>query len=168
MKYVFLAFKTIAAVLIVLGIAVTIYVIKGTNEYFDRMGEEARIINENKEIDFKNLCDFAENNLSDLTEFSDYYISMLSPENTLIKIETEGDMQDFRNKLFDNVFEAYAVINDNDDKYVRYTGDRGEYTLVILVFEMENSLTSVGIRNYMPMEKDINDRVFVYVIDNEH
>lgn len=168
MKYISLAIKTFFAVMTILGIGYLIYLFGEIKEYYARVSLNTKIINENKEIDFKNLCDFAENNLSDLTEFSDYYIGMLSPENSLIKIETEGDMQEFRDKVFDNVFEAYAVINDNDDKYVRYTGDRGEYTLVILVFEMDNSLTSVGIRNYIPMEKDINDRVFVYVIDNEH
>lgn len=49
MKYVFLAFKTIAAVLIVLGIAVTIYVVKGINENLDRMSIEEARINEYRE-----------------------------------------------------------------------------------------------------------------------
>lgn len=171
MKYVFLAFKTIAAVMIVLGIAVTIYVIKGTNEYFDRMGEEARIINEYREESFNNLCDFAENNLDELLEFSDNYISMLSPENTVgnpaIDIEAEGDMQEFRDKLFDNVYEGYAFINVNGDKCVVYWNYKGKFSEHIVVFENESSISAEQARE-MSVGKNINNRVFVYSSLDEH
>lgn len=170
MKYVFLAFKTIAAVLIVLGIAVTIYVIKGTNEYFDRMGEEARIINEYKEESFNNLCDFAENNLDELIEFSDNYISMLSPENTVgnaIYIEAEGDMQEFRDKLFDNVYEGYAFIDIDGEKNVVYWNYKGGFSEHIVVFEDENSISAEHARE-MSVGKNINNRVFVFSSNEDH
>lgn len=170
MKYVFLAFKTIAAGLIVLGIAVTIYVVKGINENLDRKGEEAKIINEYKEESFNNLCDFVENNLDELLEFSDNYISMLSPENTVgnaIYIEAEGDMQEFRDKLFDNVYEGYAFIDVNGEKNVVYRSVKGGFIEHIVIYEKENSIFSEGMSE-LPMEKDFRNRVFVYSSLDEH
>ncbi|MDE6594365.1 MAG: hypothetical protein K2K57_15035 [Oscillospiraceae bacterium] len=167
MKYIFLAFKTIAAVIIVvLGMACLIYVI-GIKAYFGRMAEETRITNEYKEESFNKLCDFAENNLDELLELSDMYISMLSPENSYIDIEAEGDMQEFRNKLFDNVYKGYALIDGNGEKSVVYRSDKGGFTEYIIVEEKENSITSERISG-LPGENDISDRVFVFNYNNDH
>ena len=169
MKYIFLALKTIAAVLVVLGVACSIYAIKETQEYFDRMGEDARIRNENEyeEESFNRLCDFVENNLDELLEFSDNYISMLSPENTHIDIEAEGDMQEFRDKLFDNVYEGYAFINVDDDKYVTYLNYKAGFSEHIVVFEDENGISAEHMRA-LSVGKNIKNRVFVYIVREDH
>ena len=174
MKYVFLAFKTIAAVIIVFWVAYSLLLIKGTQEYFDRMGEEARIRDEVKEESFNKLCDFAENNLDELLELSDMYISMLGPENAVgggsaIYIEAEGDMQEFRDKLFDNVYEGYSFIDIYGEKRVVYRSSKGGFTEHIVVFEDENSIPALDMRaRSSESEKDISNRVFVFTSNNDH
>lgn len=105
-----------------------------------------------------------ENNLDELLEFSDNYISMLSYENTFgnaIDIEAEGDIQEFRDKLFDNVHKGYAYIDVNGEKCVDYVIRKGEFTVYIVIYEKENSIFSEGMSE-LPMEKDFRNRVFIF------
>ena len=170
MKYVFLAFKTIAAVIIVLWVAYSLLLIKGTQEYFDRMAEKARIRDEAKEESFNKLCDFAENNLDELLELSDMYISMLGPENAVghaIDIEKEGDMQEFRDKLFDNVREGHAFININGDKWVVYSSSKGGFSESITVYEKADCTSAESDRE-LSSGKFIGDRVCVFSFNEDH
>lgn len=168
MKYIFLAFKTFIAGIVVFVIVCLIYSFCNINEGF--IFEDGSITNEIKEKSFNELCDFAENNLDELIEFSDNYISMLGPENTvgnIIYIEAEGDMQEFRDKLFDNVREGYAFINVDGEKVVVYRSDKGAFTENIVVFEKEDSISAEYMKDLL-VEKDISSRVFVYSNYNDY
>lgn len=161
MKYIFLAFKTFIVGIVVFVIVCVIYSFCHINEGFSF--EDDSITNEIKEKSFNELCDFAENNLDELIEFSDNYISMLGPENTVgnvIYIEAEGDMQEFRDKLFDNVREGYAFINVDGEKAVIYRSNKGAFSESIVVFEKEDSISAEN-RKDLLMAKDISSRVFV-------
>ncbi len=167
MKYIFLAFKTIAAVMVVLGMACLIYEIGEIKEYSDSVSEKARMRDEYKEESFNELCDFVENNLDELLEFSDNYISMLSPENSHIDIEAEGDMQEFRDKLFDNVYEGYAFINVDGEKNVVYRNPKAGFTEDIVVYEKGNGISAEHIRE-LSVGKEISNRVFVFSVNEDH
>ncbi len=168
MKYVFLAFKTFIAGIVVFVIVCLIYSFCHINEGFTF--EDGSITSEIKVKSFNELCDFAENNLDELIEFSDHYISILGPENTvgnIIYIEAEGDMQEFRDNLFDNVCEGYAFINVDGEKVVVYRSDKGAFTENIVVFEKENSISAEYMKDLL-MVKYISSRVFVYSNYNDH
>ena len=76
-------------------------------------------------------------------------------------------MQEFRDKLFDNVYEGYAFIDIDGEKNVVYWNYKGGFSEHIVVFEDENSISAEHARE-MSVGKNINNRVFVFSSNEDH
>lgn len=164
-KYISLIFKTVIAVIVAFFVITFLVLYKDAKEEYDR---DTQMIDPNRKISFDELCEFTENNLDELLEFSDNYLSMLTHENAAghsIDIEAEGDMQEFRDKLFDHVYEGHAFINGCGDKSVVFRSDKGDFTESIVIYG-EGNCQSAKFNRDLSVEKDFRDRVFVLSLDS--